>query len=358
MKLLTKIVAALIILPLANCQKESLPRNDEASFKTFLIPYATGVSIDRQKHEIVIELADYFDWTRIAPVFQVSVGASVYVGGIVQSSAISLNNFNAPITYTVVSESGKPVDWTVRVQSNDSKIGLNGIIEARNRLDRDYDWYFSQDSSGIHSSINGGAAAVAMAMRWTHRTHFVSSSVSQVREEATPQFRPDGTMDPNPQPFSTIDVTGLFTKKDIPWKVISLSTGMEEIIDCINKGYLAICIINMAKVPLNQTATDHTHAFYTTPTSIYPHYLVIKGYKKVSGNLFFECYDPKSDGKKYSNNGEIKGRNRYYSASSLWSGASDGRGWKYSIVVGQKGNAMDPLKSEARMSQITQAIGY
>ncbi|WP_207536075.1 hypothetical protein [Desertivirga arenae] len=322
------------------------------------MPYSTGVSIDREKNEIIIELADYFNRKRLTPVFQISQGASVTSNGIKQQSGTSSNDFTRPAIYKVISESGRAVDWMIKVESNDSKIGLRGTMEAQNRLERDYEWYYAQDSSGVHSSINGGAAVVAMAARWTHRTNFVSYGVLQAREEASPQYRLDGTLDVNPQPFSTLDVTSLLTKKEIPWKVVPLSPELTDIINCIDKGYLVILVINFSHIQFNQSLSDHTHGYYTIPTAVYPHYIIVKGYKRVSGSLFFECYDPKSDGKRYSNNGEIKGRNRYYSASDLWAGAADERGWRYAVVVGSMGNAMPGLLNEVRMSQITQGTGY
>ena len=73
--------------------------------------------------------------------------------------------------------------------------------------------------------------------------------------------------------------------------------------------------------------------FYSTSPG-WGHFLVVKGYRKVNGEFFYEIYDPNSWDAKYTS-GELKGSGRYYrtedvyTATSIW--------WNYAIVVSQKG---------------------
>jgi hypothetical protein len=86
--------------------------------------------------------------------------------------------------------------------------------------------------------------------------------------------------------------------------------------------------------------------FYHTNEPGWGHFIVLKGFRLVDGNLFFEAYDPYSLGNTYTDQ-SFKGKNRYYRAEDIdyatqvW--------WDYAIVVGENESAgrkitVDPSK--------------
>jgi hypothetical protein len=71
------------------------------------------------------------------------------------------------------------------------------------------------------------------------------------------------------------------------------------------------------------------------------HFIVVKGYRKVGGEVFFEIYDPWCWGAIYST-GELKGKNRYYREEDIYAATSVW--WNNAIIISQKGLKSEPFK--------------
>jgi len=54
----------------------------------------------------------------------------------------------------------------------------------------------------------------------------------------------------------------------------------------------------------------------------FDHFIILKGYKQVDNELFFEVYDPWGLGETYAD-GTPKGENRYYRYEDIFSGCND-----------------------------------
>jgi hypothetical protein len=70
--------------------------------------------------------------------------------------------------------------------------------------------------------------------------------------------------------------------------------------------------------------------FYATNSEGWGHFIVIKGYKVVDGNIFYEVYDPNSYGACYTDQ-TLKGKDRYYRSVDLDNATNTW--WDYAIVI-------------------------
>ncbi|MEJ6980706.1 hypothetical protein WG906_09615 [Pedobacter sp. P351] len=354
---LLHIVLAFLLIFSLGCKKEKSGSisTEESEIINFSFNNGSFTAINKQKREIVVEIADYIPRDRLTAVFQLSKGATARVNDIEQKSSATQNNFINPVIYTVIAANGLNANWTVKVTSNHKRIGLGNNLEADNRITRNYEWYFGKENSGKYSHINGGAACLAMAMKFSHRTEFVSLDVQSLRDSENPEYFSMGVSNANP--FSTKNITNSLSKFAVGWKLVSLSSSHAEIIDCIDKGYLVMLELNMSRVRYNPTPLEHTHRYYLLNTPLSTQFIVVKGYKKVDGNLYFECYDPKASNDLYSDNLEIKGRNRYYIGTDIWDAVMSYGGWRYAIVVGNKYIPMSQVMNEVDPLKVPEGLG-
>jgi hypothetical protein len=80
--------------------------------------------------------------------------------------------------------------------------------------------------------------------------------------------------------------------------------------------------------------------YYSSSTGT-GHFIIIKGYRKVGGMVYFEVYDPWSWGAVYST-GELKGIDRYYRAEDLYTATSIW--WNNAIVISPKGTKSEKIQ--------------
>jgi hypothetical protein len=82
----------------------------------------------------------------------------------------------------------------------------------------------------------------------------------------------------------------------------------------------------------------HVDKFYNTASTGWGHFFVVKGYKQMDGEFYFQIYDPYSFAAVYGD-GSLKGKDRFYKYSDVF-GASH-IWWNYAIVVGKKGELLN-----------------
>jgi hypothetical protein len=74
-----------------------------------------AATIDDANKTIAITVVDDTDPSDLIATFTASDGATVDISDTEQESGTTENDFSSPVTYTVTSESGKEVEWTVTV---------------------------------------------------------------------------------------------------------------------------------------------------------------------------------------------------------------------------------------------------
>lgn len=104
--------------------------------------------IDNINRTVQLEVAFGTDLTSLAPVFELSSGASVKVDNVNQTSGTSTNNYTNPVIYTVMAADGiNSEDWTVTITAST----LNTAAEIES-------FAFNEQSSS--TSINSSAKTI------------------------------------------------------------------------------------------------------------------------------------------------------------------------------------------------------
>jgi hypothetical protein len=325
------------------CKKEKIASEVIPEIINLVFDRGAVSTINKEKREVLVTIPDYVDKKSLVGIFQLSSGSKAYVNGVLQKSSETANDFTKPIKYIVTNESNKTSEWAVRFQSNNFRIGLGSNVEYENRLPIDHSMYYyvTQDIAGVNRTGNGGAACIAMALRWASPDN-VGVTATDIKK---------GIM-------STTELFDILKREQIPLKIVQVSIlpDYSEITECIDKGLMVILCVDFAHIPYNAVSFVRIHRFWDLQTfgfqNTATHFIVIKGYKKVDGKLYYESYDPFSQNQRYSDNGEPKGYNRYYLAENIRQACFRQGGWEYAVVAGQKRKMIPLLKNELTVKQI------
>jgi len=195
--------------------------------------------------------------------------------------------------------------------------GLGTSLDEERRDNTSYNWYMDQGVTGKHALVNCGPTVVTMAIKWFNQ-NFNGSP-----EDARNTYRPAGNW------WYTADIINYLNDNHAKNFTIKLEN-INKVKAELDAGNILILCLDMYYVSAELKPGHHAHKFYSTPNTEWGHFLLIKGYKRVGGKIFYETYDPYSLGQKYDD-GALKGLDRFYAgedldkASQLW--------WEYAIVV-------------------------
>ncbi|MFC5407120.1 S-layer homology domain-containing protein [Cohnella soli] len=97
--------------------------NSAKAITSFSLASQTRVAtINSTAHTIAIEVARGTDFSNLVATFALSVGATVKVGTVDQTSGTTANDFRSPVTYTVKAANGTTQDWVVTVTEEPSHV--------------------------------------------------------------------------------------------------------------------------------------------------------------------------------------------------------------------------------------------
>jgi len=267
----------------------------------------------------------------------------------VNSQDVVLSSATLPQTYFRIPENQYPLDITVDLTVSDGKdetsirktVNLPVLTESRafglgilstNEVSNDvkYEWYIDQGNTGQFSGVNCGPTSVTMAIRWA------DGSYTGTPEQARSMYHPTGGW------WYTDNIIGYLDYNSVNNYVVSLPD-MSVLKAELDKGNIAILCLDMYFIRVEDKGRWRIDKFYPTANTGWGHFIVIKGYRIVDGNLLFEVYDPYGFGKAYTD-GSPKGKNRYYRSEDI--DDSTGRWWDYAIIVsrepGKGEGALDP----------------
>jgi len=203
-------------------------------------------------------------------------------------------------------------------------LGINLTSEKSNN--QDYEWYLDQMNTGKYASVNCGPTAVTMAIKW------FDSGFDKTPVDARNIYRTQGGW------WYTDDIINYLSNNTVFNKTISASDFI-SVKNQIDLGNIVILCVDMYYVRYSEVSKNHLDKFYTADTKGWGHFIVVKGYKVVDNQLFYEVYDPYSFGLKYGD-GTLKGKDRYYRSGDLANAVSNW--WNYAIVVSK--NSLKSLK--------------
>ncbi|MCT4602576.1 MAG: C39 family peptidase [Marinifilum sp.] len=194
--------------------------------------------------------------------------------------------------------------------------GLGKIAKNRKSNNVDYDWYIDQKNTGIHSANNCGPSCVTMVLKW------LNQNFDKSVEYARSQYEPNGGW------WYTNHITSYLLDNNANNRIIPLNTA-DDLKQELNDGNVAIVCLDMHLIQNEKDAGHRVDKFYSTSPN-WGHFLVVKGFRDVDDECYFEVYDPNSWGNMYSDN-SLKGMNRYYRADDILK--STNTWWSYAIIV-------------------------
>ncbi len=220
----------------------------------------------------------------------------IYLLMVVLTASVSGCSRNSSIS----SGSGSSLTYEETLYLHSQEWGLGETVQTYVSNDRDYDWYVDQWTTGTYWSANCGPTSIEMAGR------FSDENFAYTTEDARANYRTNGGW------WYDSDIHGALTQFEIPHTSSSLSSG-NDLIGLLDQGGIVLVNPDMSKVSMGNEEDDHAGLYYEPGTG---HYLIVKGYVLVDGATFFEVYDPWSIGESYEG-GALKGKDRYYDATSL-----------------------------------------
>ena len=196
----------------------------------------------------------------------------------------------------------------------------------------DYDWYMDQMGTGKHSQSNCGPTTVTMAIKWCNK------QFSESPEDARNTYRPSGGW------WWDKDIINYLNKYSVINSTIALDSS-DSLINELEKGNIIILNLDMFYIRYESNQPWHIDKFYKAQDLGWGHFIILKGYKLVDNELFFEVYDAHSFGAYYKNN-SLKGKDRYYRFSDLDKATNNW--WDYAIIVSRESSkspiGIDPEK--------------
>ncbi len=252
------------------------------------------------------------------------------------SEAISFNSTKKATTTFSIPDFGEAQDVIITLRVSDGidtvttsktitipelttsrKWGLGVTISEEVSNNVDYDWYVDQGNTGPYSYSNCGPASVTMAVKWVY------PDFSATCEDARATYRPDGGW------WYTDDITNYLDKSGVSNYTIPITT-IDVLKNELDNGNILIVNPDMYYIRYQANAKHHVDRFYSADEPGWGHFIVVKGYKVVDGNTFYEIYDPYGINKTYSD-GSPKGIDRYYRAEDI--DKTTGIWWDNAIVI-------------------------
>jgi hypothetical protein len=192
--------------------------------------------------------------------------------------------------------------------------GLGSTQNSYAHLDRSYEWYIDQADTGASAENNCGPSSVTMGIRWFNQ------GFNQTAEDARNTYTEGGGW------WYTSDVINYLHLYSVP-NTTSSFTGTDQLMGILNQSNLLILCVSTAYLTPDSTDEHRVGRFYSYAGG---HFLVVKGWRKTSSELFLEVYDPNNWHATYADL-TPKGRNRHYAASDLANAIA--KWWNYLIVI-------------------------
>jgi hypothetical protein len=313
---------------LNNCSRKDQPLSEhDTNILTYSIQKTPAqVSISSLQHSIDITFPDtVVNAENLVADFTLSPGCKATIKNIEQISGVSKNNYSKVFVYTV-SAPGSSSDWKITSTNNNytANLGLGNFIQQNASNDCSYSWYMDQAYTGPYSYINCGPTCVTMACKWS------DSAFAKTPEDARNAYRPGGG------DWYADDITFYLRDNNIPNSTLALPATVEGTMQTlkhqIDVHQILILLLDMNHIRYTSDIHSHADHFYRTDSTD-GHFIIIKGYKQVDNEMFFEAYDPGSITKAYDD-GSLMGKDRYYRSEDLFEATKTW--WPKAFIIAKK----------------------
>lgn len=342
-----------VLLPaIDSCsKKDQTPALTAAEITEFILSPGGHTEISANPvHSIKIQLPDTISSGRdLIANFRLSPGATVTVNGFPQQNGITRNNYEDDLNFKVTAADHRTsIDWLVRTSNNNYSIswGLGHFINKTKNNNRDYNWYIDQSTSGNFASVNCGPASVTMAIKWADPAFTKTALDARMTYEVSGGWWFTNDIDAylNDNNISHA-IIGLSINKDSSGQILSHQLDHQQVI---------ILCLDMNYVRSVSDQERRVDKFYPT-TPGWGHFIVLKGYKIVDGDLFFEAYDPYSFGQTNTDQ-TLKGMNRYYRNEDL--AAACGPWWNFAFVIAKKGENLSLDAAKRKLNPLHVPVAH
>jgi hypothetical protein len=326
-------LAVFILLAAGSCSKKDQDANAHsgaAEITSFNLSAGQHTEITSGTNStVLIRLPDSItDGSELVADFTLSPGASASINGVMQQSGKSKNNFEVDLSYLVTAADNRTTkSWSVIVSNTSFSMpwGLGHFIHKMVSNNTSYNWYIDQATSGNFANINCGPASATMAIKWADPAFDKSALDARMKYESSGGW------------WSTNDINAYLGDNEISHAMIGLSPNADSTRNILehqlDHSQIIILCLDMDLVSNGQASPSRVDKFYST-TPGWGHFIVLKGYRVVDNEVFFEAYDPYSFGL-LNDDQTLKGMNRYYRYKDL--AAATNSWWQYAFVVAKKG---------------------
>lgn len=330
------LIALILIVLTWSCKKDN--SGSEAVILSYSVQSQKGnPKIDAGKKSVTVTFPENtLQAANLTANFTLSAGATATVGTVPQISGKTPNNYNIPFTFKVKSEDlTRTVEWKISGTNNAITLGwgLGGFETNSTANDKTYEWYLDQFTSGQYKSINCGPTSTTMAAKWSN------PSFSKTVLDARAMYRPEGGW------WYTTDVDNYLSVNAIPHFIQGLAGNADGtwnlIMQDLDAGKIVILCLDMYYVRSETDPDYRIDKFYNASTTGWGHFIVIKGYRQVDSEGYYEVFDPFTNNVKYSD-GTLKGKNRFYRKGDIFNATYNW--WNYAIVVDEKGAKDSQIK--------------
>ena len=185
--------------------------------------------------------------------------------------------------------------------------GLGSTQTKQVSHNRPYDWYVDQHGTGHFAGVNCGPAVATMAAKWVDGT--VNLTVENTRNLSSTYLR-SGMWS-----VANIEETLDKTVGSHHQRLDEMPTSPQDIQKILDDPAEKILIAGL-RAGLIRASTDPKHHVDRFHDETGGHFIIIKGYREVDDQLFFEVYDPYSWTETYPD-GAYKGQDRYYRSEEV-----------------------------------------
>lgn len=183
--------------------------------------------------------------------------------------------------------------------------------------DRPYNWYLDQGDTGEYAGNNCGPSSVVMAALWQDETHSVTPEIARTL------FKSDGGW------WFTSDIEKYFKQKNISYEKDDYDS-YTELLDALVDGHIVLLCIDTSFIDEIDEENSFIGKFYPYDGG---HFIIVKGYIYIDGDLYFEVYDSNCWGEDYSD-GSPKGKDRLYSEENISEAIEEW--WDYYFIIENK----------------------
>ena len=325
--------ATFLFLILSSCKKDQAPVTEvhDTNILTYSIQNSPAkVSIVTPQQLITISFpVTVIKADDLIADFTLSPGCKATVNNIEQVSGISKNNYTKVFFYTV-SNGGSKADWKVTATNNNytTNQGLGNFLQQTASNNCTYPWYWDQANTGPYSLDNSGPSVVTMASKWA------DSNFTKTPEDARKAYRPAGGN------WNADEITFYLRDNNIPNLTIALPNSLDSTTQLLKRQVdlhqLVIVEPDIYIVRYNANPHLHIDRFYDALPGV-GLFIIIKGYKEVDNELYFEVYDPNSWTRTYDD-GNLMGKDRYYRSEDLFEATKNW--WPKVFIVAKKGTTV------------------